>query len=229
MTRRSAILIGIGFPAGLATVPAWGASPKEFWDEKKPEDWTKDEIQELLTKSPWAREASIDYNNGPGNEDRLSPYDPKAANGVSRRTRGAIPTRNGEVDQKYKAVVRWETALPIRLASHSTSKEDPLANYVLGVTGDLPLLGMHVDEDDTQRQQRSEMLKEYSRLERKNDPIYLDKVVFQSASETLFYFSRQDPIFPEDKQVTFTTKLGPIEVKAKFILKEMRFQGKLEL
>ncbi len=74
------------------------------------------------------------------------------------------------------------------------------------------------------------MLKQYTRLERKNAPIYLSKVIFQSATETRFYFERTEPIFPDDKQVTFVTKLGPLEAKAKFILKEMVYQGrKLEL
>ena len=45
----------------------------------------------------------------------------------------------------------------------------------------------------------------------------------------LFYFQRGDPIRPDDKQVTFVTKLGPLEVRAKFILKEMLYQGKLAL
>jgi len=97
------------------------------------------------------------------------------------------------------------------------------------VNGDLPMLGSQRDEDQTARDQRTEMLKEFARLERKNDLIYLNKVVFQSPSSTLLYFSRAETIFPEDKQITFTTKLGPIEVKAKFILKEMFYQGKLAL
>src|SRR5262249_41448856 len=97
------------------------------------------------------------------------------------------------------------------------------------VTGDLPMLGSHRDEEEKEREQRAEMLKEFSKLERKNDPIYLNKVNFQSPSSTLFYFSRAETIFPDDKQVTFTTKLGPIEVKARFTLREMMYQGKLAL
>jgi len=102
-------------------------------------------------------------------------------------------------------------------------------NYILSVNGDLPTLGLDLDETDAQREQRSQMLKEYTRLERRHDPIYLSRVVYQSASTTWFYFSRIDPISPKDGQVTFTSKLGPIEIKAKFPVKEMVYQGKLEL
>ena len=119
--------------------------------------------------------------------------------------------------------------MPIRLAAHSQSTDDPLANYVINLVGDLPMLGTHNDETSKDREQRAEMLKDYTKLERKNDPIYLSKVIFKNATETLFYFPRLEPIFPDDKQVTFTTKLGPLEVKAKFTLKEMMYQGKLEL
>jgi hypothetical protein len=44
---------------------------------------------------------------------------------------------------------------------------------------------------------------------------------------TLFYFPRAEAI--KDGQVTFLTKLGPVEVKCKFTVKEMMYHGKLEL
>ena len=42
-----------------------------------------------------------------------------------------------------------------------------------------------------------------------------------------FYFSRLDDISMDDKQVSFSTKLGPMEIKTKFILKDMLYHGKL--
>ena len=44
---------------------------------------------------------------------------------------------------------------------------------------------------------------------------------------TLFYFPRSEPI--KDGQVLFVTKMGPVEVKCKFTVKEMTVHGKLEL
>ena len=46
---------------------------------------------------------------------------------------------------------------------------------------------------------------------------------------TLFYFSRVLPLSLDDRQVTFVTKMGPLEVKCKFILREMLYRGALEL
>ena len=45
----------------------------------------------------------------------------------------------------------------------------------------------------------------------------------------MFYFSRFDPITPANKEITFTTKMGPLEIKAKFTLKDMMYKGKLGL
>jgi hypothetical protein len=50
-----------------------------------------------------------------------------------------------------------------------------------------------------------------------------------SLAGTLFYFSRDLALRLEDKQATFVTKLGPIDLKCRFTLKEMMYRGKLEL
>src|ERR1043166_6359109 len=97
--------------------------------------------------------------------------------------------------------------------------------------GDLPnRAGRGADEVESERKQRLEMLKEYTKLDRKGDPIYLSNVLPSTNNAgTLFYFPNFEPIKPEDKQVTFVTKMGPIEVKAKFSLKEMVYHGSLAL
>lgn len=46
----------------------------------------------------------------------------------------------------------------------------------------------------------------------------------------VFFFARQrNPITLEDKEVTFHSRYGAIELKTKFTLKDMVYQGKLEL
>ncbi len=136
---------------------------------------------------------------------------------------------------RLQAIVRWESALPIREANHNRLKDDPAGNYILSVVGDLPMLGSGGgnDESDSEFQQRLEMLKEYTKLEKRGDPIYLVKIGrlrgTPAQSGTLFYFERNDLIRLDDHTVTFVTKLGPLSVKCKFPLHEMVYQGKLEL
>ncbi len=226
MTRRNAILIGLA-------APAWAFSGKEFWNEKKPSDWTEEEIQQMLTRSPWAKEATVSYYGGPGGATARSSSARSTSAQSSSRTKGggragsAAPGTDLGSQLQYRAVVRWESALPIRQATHSNSTFPQ--SYVICVSGDVPaVVPRGADETEMQRQERLEMLKEFTKLDRHGDPIYLSKVEAQG-SGTWFYFPRLEPIKPEDKQITFVSKLGPVEVKAKFMLKEMMYQGKLEL
>src|ERR1700685_2498662 len=60
MTRREILMLP------FAAMPLLASPANEFWNEKKPEDWTKDEVQEMLTKSPWAKEAAVSVFGGAG-------------------------------------------------------------------------------------------------------------------------------------------------------------------
>jgi hypothetical protein len=226
MTRRTAILTSLG-------LPLLGYASKEFWNEKKPEDWTDEERQILLTKSPWALEPKTTYNSGPGGI--AASRNSAATRG--RRT-GGVATAPGSasapgVPGKYQSVVRWESALPIREANHNQSKDDPAANYILKVTGDLPMLSLASnDETESEYAQRLDNLKQFTKLEKKGEPIYLDNLRHEGKGDnegTLFYFVRNDLITLDDKTVTFVTRLGPIDVKVKYTLKDMLYQGKLAL
>ena len=79
----------------------------------------------------------------------------------------------------------------------------------------------------------TDRLKETTSLKRKNkEPIRPEIVEMhhQEESVTLFVgFPRTDQIVLEGKNVEFEMKLGPMTVKRKFKLKDMLFDGKLEL
>ena len=231
MTRRSAVLMGLGF-GGAALLPAWA---KEFWNEKKAADWTADEIQQLLNKSPWAKDASI-FDSAA--HKGLSTA-PRTA-GSSRRTGGRTTTPGSATPlpgspANWKAIVRWDSALPVREAVKAAKSKDAEENYILALIGDIPGVGVPSDDDEpSERQQKMDNLKESTRLERRDDPLELQQVKIApktplSPAGTLFYFSRVLPIMPEDKQVTFVTKVGPLEVKCKFTLRDMLYRGNLEL
>jgi hypothetical protein len=224
-------MIGLG-------LPVWASAATEFWNQKKPEDWTEDERRELLAKSPWAREAVIKVNDSVGGLGVPRGRTMSGGYGGGSRRSGPVSanpgTTNPTAEGKYHAIVRWESALPVREATHNQSKDDPAANYILNIVGDVPMLGRRSnDETETEFQQRLDMLKQYTKLEKKGDPIYLVKVAYQAGppatSGTLFYFERNDLITVHDGTVTFVTKLGPLDVRCKFAPKEMLYLGKLEL
>jgi hypothetical protein len=51
----------------------------------------------------------------------------------------------------------------------------------------------------------------------------------QASVEARFHFPRSVPYTLDDKEVEFATKLGDLSLKYKFRLKDMVFNGKLEL
>jgi hypothetical protein len=223
--------MGLGL-GGAAALAAWA---KDFWNEKKAADWTDDEIQQLLNKSPWAKDASI-FDSAA--HKGLSTA-PRTA-GSSRRTGGRTTTPGNAAPlpgsaANWKAIVRWDSALPVREAVKAAKSKDAEENYILALIGDIPGVGVPSDDDEpAERQQKLENLKESTRLERRDDPLELQQVKIApktplSPAGTLFYFSRVLPIMPNDKQVTFVTKVGPLEVKCKFTLRDMLYRGNLEL
>jgi len=263
ITRRDAIRLGLALPAMFAGANLAFAG-KEFWEEKQPQDWTEDEIDRLLTNSPWAKAATIS-NNGEygGFGGRRSGGGlgfpgggvgfPGGGGGLGypgggNRRGGTGPgggARGGQTGQpRFQATVRWDSALPIQQALHigPDSKEqnaDFEKYYVIHILGDAPMLGSgrrrdrDAEDDPEQLERREEMFKQYTKLERKGDALPLEKM--QQGAQTgnlgpgiYFYFLR-DVLSLDDKQVTFVTKMGPMEMKCKFNLQDMRYRGKLSL
>jgi len=77
----------------------------------------------------------------------------------------------------------------------------------------------------------AESLRETTFLQRKGKESIATVHTESGADGTLlFYFPNDaDPISLDDKEVVFRTKLGPLELKARFVPKEMRYRGKLTL
>ena len=221
--------MGLG---GAAVLSAWA---KDFWNEKKAADWTDDEIQQILNKSPWAKDAAI-FDSAAHKGLSTAPRTAGAGrrNGGRTATSGSAAPLPG-YPANWKAIVRWESALPVREAVKAAKNKDAEENYIIALIGDIPGVGVPSDDDEpAERQQKMDNLKENTRLERRDDPLELQRVKIApktplSQAGTLFYFSRVLPIVPEDKQVTFVTKVGPLEVKCKFTLRDMLYRGNLEL
>ena len=168
--------------------------------------------------------------------------------------RGGDP-RDGR--RSYQVTLRWESSAAIQdaLRLGADDKIDPEFGkyYVLNLIGDLPdeyesSRGDDRDSDDRrsgrddrddeeadrQRRRRQQMFKEFTKLERKDGFLRLEKVEegsrFGSGGPGIaFYFSRRDNITLEGKVMSFYTKVGASEIRAKFTLKEMMYQGKLAL
>jgi hypothetical protein len=230
ITRRQAILTGLGLPSLLKVVPATAFASKEFWNEKMPSDWTDAEIHQLLNQSPWAKEGSINDTSRRGSLASPGAGGGAGVGGGGRRaarttasTRTATPSAGPVV--AWKATVRWESALPVREALHRGAPGELPEDYILNVFGEVP--GADPDSGFA-------ILKDNTTLEHKGDQIKLNRIELAPGNDvseagTLFYFSRLLALKLEDKEAIFTTKLGPLKVKCKFTLKDMLYRGNLEL
>jgi len=230
ITRRQAVLTALGFPSLLGVVPATALASKEFWNEKKPSDWTDAEIHQLLNQSPWAKEGSISDTTRRGSLGSPAAGGGAGVGGGGRRAARSTGSARTETpgtgpQLTWKATVRWESALPVREALQRGTPGELPEDYILNVFGEVPA----ADPDSG-----FAILKDNTTLEHKGDRIKLNRVELapgNSVSEagTLFYFSRLLALKLEDKEAIFTTKLGPLKVKCKFTLKDMLYRGNLEL
>jgi hypothetical protein len=162
-----------------------------------------------------------------------------AGTGGSRRGRG------GDIPMDFRGIVRWASARPIREALKTTLPESLAGDYVISVSG-IPILSEHrqsPDDGDTgvavskaPSPEVLERVKSITYLEPKAKPAAQPGVVQQGTGSTgetnvlWFGFSRELlPLTPADKEVTFTTQFGQLQIKTKFHLKDMMYHGELAL
>jgi hypothetical protein len=126
------------------------------------------------------------------------------------------------------AVVRWESAAPLQAVAKSKLPGELSSYYVISVSGLAMLsdLGASLGDDGLAA------LKKATSLDRSGKkPVAPANITmpFDQAGVMLFCFSKDDPISAAEKQVVFQTKLQNMGLKAKFVPKEMEYQGKLAL
>ena len=132
--------------------------------------------------------------------------------------------------------IRWESATPIRealvltrLGREKADSDDAkkflgqtVPSYVIAIVG-LPPQTMQL------RPEAYAALAKSATLVRKDkDPIQAENATARDRV-VYFLFPRTSPITLEDKEVEFVSKLGRLEVRRKFKLKDMMIGEKLEL
>ena len=163
--RRIFLLAGAGVAAWLPL----DATTTEFWNKKAPADWTSEEIDRLITKSPWAKPVKAQYAPGAGNSRDGGGY-PGGGSGGGGNPGGMGRSRGGGISipgiggislpgglgggggrgngggqsrggsvSPYEGTVRWDSARPILDAMKSPLPEDFEGRYVISVSG-IPLM-----------------------------------------------------------------------------------------
>ena len=214
------------------------------WKEKKAAEFTPEDVQKLASKSPWSKEATVSMqmpSGGPGAGGGGGGRGGGGGEGAGGMGGGGGAMGGGM--PQIKVTVRWESAQMIIDASKRQRSKEAQAYYILSATG-LPMMGQGRGQGGQEKkaapspeERRNAMvarMKESTMLERKGkDPIYPERVeILEGNNARLFVFlfpKEEQAITMGDKEVVFHSKLGAMDLKAKFSLKEMMYEGKLEL
>jgi hypothetical protein len=210
-TRRALLFAAVG-------ACAFAAKPSDFWNKEDPARWTSAEIQRLLTDSPWAKGIDVHLEGeGPGaNTERSSGR-------LGRSANTSVP--NPELKPKFPGTVRWASAKPILTALKMELPHELAGHYVISVSGVPVISGTSADDS-------FDALKQVSFLQMKGKDAIQPGIIQAHPDDTstvLFGFLPSMVDVSMEKAVNFSTKLGPLDVRAKFNLKEMRYRGELSL
>ena len=233
--------------AGLPAILLFAAEP--FWATKPAAQWTAEDARQILSKSPWAAEVPAGISRRLS-EDELreggqmgQPHgvgydgvDPKGSGPQLPKSLpdllvGRTPPSKRTKPQATVLRLRWESALPVRIAELKAGEIDPPTlegdGYRIAVYG---IPGTYFKGDP---KRLGDPLKENALLKRENK-----KDVKASRAEVfnlsdgvavVYLFPLSAEISPKDRQVEFDAQIGRIVVVRLFDLDGMMFQGKLEL
>ena len=231
---------------GIAAAHLVAADP--VWKSKPAAQWTEEEAKQVLTASPWAKEVKavitrrltedqlreggqMGQPRGVGNEG----VDEK---GSGPKVSPNIITGPGGDDRSPRSLprpitlkLRWESALPIRLAELKAHEIEPPTlegeGYRIAVYG-IPGGGFKGDP-----KQLGDPLKNLAALKRegKKDVKPVRVEVFQRADDlvVVYLFPLSAEITKKDRRIRFEAQIGRIVVAQDFELSEMEFMGNLEL
>jgi hypothetical protein len=213
----------------------------DFWEEKDFTSWSAQQVEKMLSDSPWAKQVTIVVGSlreeGPGGG-----FDGGAAGlgGGGGGQRSADP--GGATFQQLRRIpvsVVWSSALPIRQAltrrrvgldapippdeQRKLSEAEPF--YIVAIIG----LPTRIAQSGTIDELRDRTALKPGRKERIKPG---DVRVFPAGERSVgleFQFPKSAAIALEDKDVEFVTKMGEVDITKKFKLADMMVRGRLAL
>jgi hypothetical protein len=230
----------------VAAVPL--AAVGQDWKTKPADQWSEAEAKQVLSASPWVKVVPARIGPRP-TEDQLREGgqmgQPKGVGfeGVDQDDRGLkvspkIFTPEGANERSPRSMVqpltvklRWESALPVRLAGLKAREIEPPTldgdGYCIAVYG---VPGVYFKQDP---KRLGDPLKDEAFLKRegKKDVKPVRVEVFQRADGlvVVYLFPSSAEISKRDMWLRFEAHIGRVLVDHTFDISQMVFMGKLEL
>jgi hypothetical protein len=215
----------------IFSVCLWAA---DFWQSKPYTEWSDKDVSKMASNSPWAKEFSVEMTGmaaggggggkSGGKRDGGQTGGPDAGGGAPSLT----------------LTIRWVSALPVKQALVRMNFKGDAANsdqvkkaldavepdYVVVVAG-LNRAMVRGSADEL----KQAMIAATELVIKGKEPIKAKdfRIVGQGRVDAVFSFPKTNPITEDDKEVEFSSKVGTISIKQRFRLKDMTFNGKLEL
>jgi hypothetical protein len=237
LTRRRWLGVAMG-SCFFLSADRKAAGGSAFWNRKEPSAWTSDEVLELTTRSPWARDTRVDLKpNGLGAAGAPS-SDPAIDQNKSATIGSRPPEKLPDV------IVTWESAQPVLDALKYPIPEEFANHYMLGVSnlpitvqgGRLPRNGRAPSPTGppggVDQQEILDWLKNGASLRVKSkESVEAGAIRPARGGEViLFGFSRELlPLSVNDREVVFILDTDQFALKAKFDPREMIYRGKLAI
>lgn len=209
--------------------PSWRDKPVDEWDEK--------DANQVLTDSPWVKTAHLqnlpdlpqsarrdggDWDSGIGKGVGI------AGTGILGPARAAqARARAHEKPDPGDVVVRWESALPVHAAEVRTGETGVPAwqnEYYAVAVYDVP-----IPSHWNSRELRGiAAIRRYQKKDFKPARVeILDRD--DDRVSVVYYFPKTEEITKRDASVWFQAQIGRVFVAQVFSLREMEFEGNLEL
>lgn len=214
------------------------------WKTKPSAQWTEEDARQVLTASPWARDIVAGVARRLGEDElRVSGqmgqptgvgYDGVDPKGSGPKLPGdLISGRQSARSQVGKIALRlrWESALPVRVAEFKARVSEPPTLEGGGYR--IAVYGLPGGPFDGNPKELGDPLRKEAVLKRagKRDvkPLRVEVFQLEDGVAVVYLFPLSAELTKKDREVIFDAHIGRIVVFESFDLGEMEFQGKLEL
>jgi hypothetical protein len=218
------------------------------WKSKPTPDWTDEDARQILTNSPWAKTVKGAISRRQTEDERREGGNMGQAHGIGydgideKRAAPQLPAGIGDMlksgdntvrpaSQFIALTLRWESALPIRVAELKSRVLEPPTlegdGYNLAVYG-VPGSGFKGDPTSLGQPLKAQAV---LRREGKKDVRPSSVEVFEGKDGLVivYRFPLSAEIGKNDRRIEFVAQIGRIGIAQSFDVEEMQFQGRLEL